>query len=92
MKKMPEDLIKEIKTIYPDETEIHDACDSNSDMIGRYLDEYAQYYISAGMIVALIDCGAIEELKKDAVKLLNKKMLYAKWIDWYRSNHELKNG
>jgi hypothetical protein len=91
MKKMPTELIQDIKAAYPEWPELHKACDSNSNIVGRYLDDASNGSISPEEILRLID-GNHEELKRIANSLVRRKNVYVNWLNWYRSNHQLKHG
>lgn len=88
---MPTELIQEIKAAYPEWKELHIACDSNFNIVGRYLDDASEGSISPGEVLRLID-GNHEELKRICESLIRRREIYVKWMNWYRSNHELKHG
>ena len=73
-----QDLINEVKELYPNFKRMHELAESGSVFLGRYLDDSAQGCISIDDILQATD---LEKLKEKAKELKRKKDLYAKWCE-----------
>ena len=73
-----QDLIDEVKELYPDSKEMHKHAENGSVWLGRYLDDSVPYGISTKEVLASND---LEELKSKARLIDRKRELYSKWCD-----------
>jgi hypothetical protein len=73
-----QELINEVKELYPNSPEMHKLAESGGAFLGRYLDDNCQGGISVNEILL---ATSLEELQKKARLLKRKKELYAKWCD-----------
>ena len=73
-----EDLIKEVKELYPNNTEMHKLADEGNVFLGRYLDDSCSSTIP---IHAILAATSLEELQKAARLEKRKVDLYKKWCD-----------
>ena len=75
-----EDFIKRCKEAFPDWEELHIKLDKGSYFVGRYLDDSSSQSIS---IRTVLQSESLEDLKKEANKLLVKGKLYVEWGNKY---------
>jgi hypothetical protein len=73
-----QELINEVKELYPNSPEMHKLAESGGAFLGRYLDDNCQGGISVNEILL---ATSLDELQKKARLLKRKKELYAKWCD-----------
>ena len=70
--KYSQQFIDKVKEVYPDSPTIIELAEKGSDMLGRYLDDNSNFYISPRMILD----STYEELVAFAEKSLEKQELY----------------
>jgi hypothetical protein len=73
-----QELINEVKELYPNSPEMHRLAESGGVFLGRYLDDNSQGGIGINEILL---ATSLEELQKKARILKRKKELYAKWCN-----------
>lgn len=72
------DLIKEVKELYPDYSEMHKLAESGSAFLGRYLDDSFSRGIALDTILV---ATSLEELQRIARIEKRKSQLYGKWCE-----------
>lgn len=72
-----QDLINEIKEVYPDFPELHERAEKGSIWVGRILQDSIPNGITPEEIMAATD---LEELKNKARIIKRKEKLYRKWL------------
>ena len=70
------ELIKEVKEVYPDSTEMHKLANSGNAFLGRYLDDSSPQGMSVDKILL---ATTLDELQKEARLMKRKIELYSKW-------------
>ena len=73
-----QDLINEVKELYPNSVEMHRLAESGSPFLGRYLDDSSPTGIS---INDVLSAKSLEDLQKKAMIMQRKVMLYRKWCE-----------
>ena len=73
-----QDLIDEVKELYPDSYEMHRLAESGNAFLGRYLDDSSPNAIP---IKEVLTAKSLEELQKKAMIMQRKVMLYHKWCE-----------
>lgn len=73
-----QELINEVKELYPNCSEMHQLAENGGAFLGRYLDDSCQGGIGVNEILL---ATSLEELQKKARLLKRKKELYSKWCD-----------
>jgi len=73
-----QELINEVKALYPTSTEMINHAESGSVWLGRYLDDSSPRGIS---IDRILSATSLEELKKEAMVGKRKIELYKKWCE-----------
>ncbi len=73
-----QELINEVKALYPTSTEMINHAESGSVWLGRYLDDSSPRGIS---IDRILSSTSLEELQKEATLMKRKVDLYRKWCE-----------
>ena len=73
-----QDLIDEVKELYPNSNKMHHLAETGNVLIGRYLDDSSYGSVSLDEI---LNATNLNELKDKARILKRKRDLYAKWRD-----------
>jgi hypothetical protein len=73
-----QDLINEVKELYPGSKEMHRLAENGDVWLGRYLDDSSHGGISVDEILL---ATSLEEIQKKARIAKRKRELYAKWCD-----------
>jgi hypothetical protein len=73
-----QELINEVKALYPTSTEMINHAENGSVWLGRYLDDSSPMGIS---IDRILSATSLEELKKEAIVGKRKIELYKKWCE-----------
>lgn len=73
-----EELINEVKELYPDVPRMHELAESGNGWLGRYLDDSAPYAINIDRILL---ATSLDELQKEAREAKRKVELYKKWCE-----------
>jgi hypothetical protein len=71
-----QELINEVKELYPNSPEMHKLADSGNAFLGRYLDDSCDSGISLNEILLATN---LDELQKKARQMKRKVELYHKW-------------
>lgn len=71
-----QELIREVKELYPNSPDMHKAAESGRDILGRYLDDSSTGGMSVDKILL---ATSLDELQKEARLIKRKKELYGKW-------------
>ncbi len=71
-----QELINEVKSLYPNSTEMHKLAESGNAFLGRYLDDNSPNSIS---IKDVLLATSLDELQREARKMLRKVNLYQEW-------------
>lgn len=71
-----QELINEVKELYPNETKMHELAESGNSFLGRYLDDSSFGGIAVDTILL---ATSLSELQEKARILKRKKQLYSKW-------------
>jgi hypothetical protein len=71
-----QELINEVKELYPNSTEMHKLAESGNAFLGRYLDDSCDNSISLNEILL---ATSLDELQKKARQMKRKVELYKKW-------------
>lgn len=73
-----QDLIKEVKELYPNDEKIHQLADSGHVMLGRYLDDSSSGSVSLNEILLATN---LEEIQNKARLIKRKIAVYRKWCE-----------
>jgi len=73
-----QELIDEVKELYPDSIEMHKLADNGNAFLGRYLDDSSATGIPLNDILL---ATSLEELQKKARGMKRKVELYRKWCE-----------
>ncbi len=73
-----QDLIDEVKELYPNSKEMHKHANNGSVWLGRYLDDSAPRGLSAREVLMATD---LHELQEKARVIERKRKIYKKWCD-----------
>jgi hypothetical protein len=73
-----QELIREVKELYPDSPEMHRLAESGNAFLGRYLDDSSSGGFSVDKILL---ATSLEELQREARVDKRKRELYGKWCD-----------
>ncbi len=73
-----QELIDEVKELYPESIEMHRLAESGNAFLGRYLDDSCSTAID---IKEILVAKSLEELQKKALVMQRKVMLYHKWCE-----------
>jgi len=87
--KYPQEFIAKAKALFPTWQSLHDALDSQSPFVGRYLDDNRYLDISAKDI---LEAKTLDELKERALKSNAISELYIEWLDLYHKQNSLADG
>lgn len=71
-----QELINEVKELYPDSKEMHRLADSGNAFLGRYLDDSSSTSIS---IDTILNSNSLTDLQTKALQMRRKVNLYKKW-------------
>ena len=71
-----QDLIREVKELYPTSTEMHRLADEGNVFLGRYLDDSSPNSMNIDKILL---ATSLEKLQADARIMKRKIELYNKW-------------
>ena len=71
-----QELINEVKELYPNSPEMHKLAESGAAFLGRYLDDSCKSGISLNEILL---ATSLDELQKKARQMKRKVELYKKW-------------
>ena len=71
-----EELIREVKELYPNSAEMHKLAESGNAFLGRYLDDSSDSGIGLNEILL---ATSLDELQKKARQMKRKVELYKKW-------------
>ena len=81
MNPYPNELIAEVRELYPDSLDMIELAESGSWMLGRYLDDSS---MSEMPMVRILSATSLGELQKEAHLAIRKCELYDKWCDLYK--------
>lgn len=73
-----EDLIKEVKELYPNSEEMHKLADSGNAFLGRYLDDSSP---TGFPIDKILLATSLDEIQSEARMMKRKVNLYRKWCE-----------
>lgn len=73
-----QELINEVKELYPDSETMHRLAEEGNVFLGRYLDDSSTNAISINTILL---ATSLDELQKIARREKRKAELYSKWCD-----------
>ena len=73
-----QELINEVKELYPNSAEMHRLAESGNAFLGRYLDDSCDSGIGLDEILL---ATSLDELQKKAREMKRKVLLYKKWCD-----------
>jgi len=71
-----QELINEVKELYPDSAEMHKLAESGNAFLGRYLDDSSP---TGFPINEILLATSLDELQKKARQMKRKVELYHKW-------------
>ena len=71
-----QDLINEVKELYPNSTEMIRLAEEGNVFLGRYLDDSSTNYINVDRVLL---ATSLDELLKEARIIKRKRELYNKW-------------
>jgi len=71
-----QDLIREVKELFPNSTAMHQLAEAGEAFLGRYLDDSSSTGMSIDKILLAI---SLDELQKEARLMKRKVELYKKW-------------
>lgn len=74
----PKDFVERVKKAYPDWERLHEALNSGSIMVGKYLSDNT---CDSFLLDKILNAKSPEELKKSAKLALEKNMLYEEWCN-----------
>ena len=72
------DLIREVKELYPDSSKMHELAESGSAWLGRYLDDSSPTGIPIDEVLL---ATSLEDLQRKARQAKRKVNLYKKWCE-----------
>lgn len=72
-----QELIDEVKELYPDSIEMHELADSGNAFLGRWLDDSSQ---GGFPIDTILLATSLDDLQKKARVIKRKRELYGKWL------------
>jgi hypothetical protein len=73
-----DELIKEVKELYPDNKMMHELAETGNSFLGQYLQDPGGIGFTNDDI---LNAGSLEQLKERAMISKRKKQLYDKWFD-----------
>ena len=73
-----QDLIDEVKELYPNSLQMHKLAENGNAFLGRYLDDSSPSGISVDEVLLSIN---LNELQEKAKTMKRKIQLYKKWCD-----------
>lgn len=71
-----QELIDEVKELYPDSIQMHKLAESGNAFLGRYLDDSCSTSIS---IEEILNANSLKEIQDKALHMKRKVDLYRKW-------------
>jgi len=83
MNPYPNELIAEVRELYPDSLDMIELAESGSWMLGRYLDDSS---MSEMPMVRILSATSLGELQKEAHFEMRKCELYQEWCNVYKRN------
>ena len=70
-----QELIDEVKELYPDSIQMHKLAESGNAFLGRYLDDSCSTSIS----IEILNANSLKEIQDKALHMKRKVDLYRKW-------------
>jgi hypothetical protein len=84
------EFIKRVKAVFPDWTDLHQALDSGSEVVGRYLNDSQGTPMRNEELVKALEGGKQQEVLEKAKKLAAIDELYSEWMEAYRKTARLE--
>jgi len=72
-----QELINEVKELYPNSKEMHELADSGNAFLGRWLDDSSQGGFPVDKILL---ATSLDALQKEARNMKRRRELYGKWL------------
>ena len=79
----PEEFVKKVKAKLPDSTELHEALDSGSVIVGHYLDGERYFKMGPSTIIAAFERNCEYEVKEAAERTILCEDLCEEWNKLY---------
>jgi hypothetical protein len=78
--KYSEEFVEAVKELFPTSEQLHQALESGSFMVGRYLNDGCRP-IDPKRVIELVDGDQVQLLREEAERLSRINDLYKQWLD-----------
>ncbi|KKS28358.1 MAG: hypothetical protein UU89_C0038G0005 [Parcubacteria group bacterium GW2011_GWC2_42_11] len=76
-------FVEKVKAVYPERTEVHEAVERGSELVGRYLELSRNLSMSPAQIIEAFEQGREQDVLTAAKKADECAKLYAEWNKFY---------